>query len=158
VRDELERLVQPGGGEVRADGCGGRQQLEQPVLVVLLSVGHARVRVPVGQRQQDPRERDAIGDAVMHPRDQRHAVPVAVDHIDLPQRLGAIERGRHQFAGECLELAAASGFGQRELVQVAVQVEVGIVLPSRGSQAGARLGDALAEAREALDEALAQDR
>ena len=88
---------------------------------------------------------------------QRAAVAVALEQVDVPQRAcsrssGATIRSRD----ELLQRRAVAGRGQREAVEVQVRVEVRVVLPARAA-AGQALVDPLAKAREALDDALAED-
>ena len=59
-------------------------------------LARSRRRAIVGEREQHARERDPIGDAVVDSGDHRGAVSVAVDEMEVPERLGAVERIRHQ--------------------------------------------------------------
>ena len=76
--------------------------------------------------------------------------------VDVPQRLVARRAASRQVADELLERAPVAGRGQRDAVDVQVEVEAG-----SSSQAappsGPLVDRPLAEAREAVDEALAQD-
>jgi hypothetical protein len=63
--------------------------------------------------------------------DHRHPGAEAVDEVPVPERLAAIERTRDQVADQRLERAFVSGRGNREVVDVKLQVEVRIVLPRR---------------------------
>lgn len=56
----------------------------------------------IGHRQQDTRQRDAVGDAVVDSQQQRATGSVAVDEVGVPQRLVAIQRRRREIADELL--------------------------------------------------------
>ena len=97
-----------------------------------------RGRLAVGQRQHHAREGDAVGDAVVHPREHRRAVSVAVDQVDLPQRARAVERHRDAVRDEGLQRRAVTRRGQRDVVDVQVEIELD-VLPVR-ARSGPRPG------------------
>jgi hypothetical protein len=81
----------------------------------------------------------------------------SVDHIRLPQRPIAVERHHHQVCDQLLQCGAVAGRGQRPMVHVVLEREVWIVLPPRRAQRHATLGDALAKAGVAFDQALLPD-
>ena len=117
----------------------------------------ARVRLGVGEREQHARERDPIGDAVVHARVQDASLAVAVDQVEVPQRLRAVERRGHQVADQLLQRGAVAGRGQGDVMQVQLAVEVRVVLPEGASAQAAALDRALAEARVAGDEPFVHD-
>jgi hypothetical protein len=90
---------------------------------------------------------------VVHADDDRAARPVALDQIEVPERLGRVERGRHQVADELLERALVVGSGEGEVMDVEVGVEV-LVLGPVGRPPRPRLDDALGEAGKAVDHPL----
>ena len=112
------------------------------------------VGVLVGERQHHPRQRDAVRDAVVHPRDEGRAAPVVVDQVEVPERLGAVQRRRHEVRTSSLQLRRAAGVRQASVVEVAVEVELGVVLPVRTTERERGLHRALAEAHEAPHQAL----
>jgi hypothetical protein len=116
-----------------------------------VAVGRRRA---VGQRQHHAREGDAVGDAVVHAREHRGAVAVAVDQVDLPQRARAVERHRRAVRDEGLQRSAVTRRGQRDVVDVQAEIELD-VLPMWACHA---LDGALGEAIEPLDKALLDDR
>ena len=70
-----------------------------------------RGRSAVGQRQHHARERDAVGDAVVHPHEHRGAGAEAVDEVHLPQRARAVERRGDAVGDEGLERRRSPGAG-----------------------------------------------
>ena len=112
------------------------------------------VRRLVGEREQDAAERDPVGDAVVDPADQRGAIAVAVDELELPEGLRAIERAGHQVGDEDLERGAVARRGQRDAMEVKVEVEVRVVLPVRPRERRPPLHHPLAKPGKALDHPL----
>ena len=114
-----------------------------------------RRRPAVGQRQHHAREGDAVGDAVVHAREHRRAVAVAVDQVDLPQRARAVERHGRPVARRSASSAARSpGAGSAtwwtcRSRSSSTSSQCGPVTPSTGRWR---------EAVEPLDEALVDDR
>ena len=158
VRDQLEALVQRRARQVGRRRRRGLSRARHDPAAPAASSGGARL--PPGSSSVSDSstagQRDAVGDAVVHARDQCAAGAVPVHDVHVPQRAGRIQRRHHQLAGQALESAAIAGRGQSEVVEVEVEVErprgpprPGTPTPSRGSD------DALAEAREPFDQALA---
>ena len=68
----------------------------------------------------------------MNLREQPHAsVLETVDQVELPQRLGAVERAREDPSDLLGELRIRGRRGQRQLAHVVLQVEVRVVDPVR---------------------------
>ena len=111
----------------------------------------------IGERQHHLGERDAVGDAVVHPGDHGRAVSEPVDEVDLPQRAVVIKRRRDQFADQFLQRARVAGRRERQMVHVMLEIEVGVVLPAGWAQRHAALDHALAKPGIASDEAAAVD-
>ena len=155
VDGELEAFVDRGLGGVRARSRGGGQGLGPPVRLIDRRGRDARVGGVIGEREQHARQRDAVGDAVVHAREHGGAGPIALDHVQVPQWLGAVQRRDHQVGDQRLQRRLVARRRQGEPVHVQIEVEVRDVLPARHAEPQGRLGDALAETREALDEALA---
>jgi hypothetical protein len=65
---------------------------------------------------------------------QRRAAVVVVDEVVAPQRPVRVERDREQVGGHLLQLGLVVAGGQGGVVQVAVEVEVGIVHPVGGAR------------------------
>ena len=63
-----------------------------------------------------------------------------------------VEGHRHPLLDECRELARAAGRRQGDPVHVVVEVELRVVLPVLGAEAEARVGEALPEHREVVDD------
>ena len=114
VREHLEALVGERAGRRPPGMHGARDRAghdaTQPAPAARRRGGRrdARVRVRVGERQQHARERDPVGDAVVHARVQGAALAVAVDQVEVPERLRAVERLGHQVADQLLERGAVA--------------------------------------------------
>ena len=115
-----------------------------------------RLAVGVGQREHHAGQRDAVGDGVVHPHQQCAAAAEALQQVDVPQRLGPVERRGHEIGDDLLERAAVARSGHADTVEVHLRVEVRVVLPA-GSATRPPLARALAEAREVLDDTRAED-
>ena len=115
----------------RADalGHGGVFFFFQPApgqrLLALVVLAH------FGERKQHLHQGDAVGVTVVDARDQRRTAVVSFDQVELPERLGLVERRRGQLAGQSFEFALAALAGQRGQADVPVEVEIGVVLPER---------------------------
>ena len=118
--------------------------------------GRGRGRA-VGQEQHHPRERDAVGDAVMNAEQDGRARFESVDEVDLPQRAVALQRCRDTVGDERLQRGPVVRRRQRDVVEVQLGIEARVVLPVRSGEQGA-LDRALAEAREAPDHPLEEGR
>ena len=82
--------------------------------------------------------------------------PIALEQVDVPQRALAVQRRGDEVGDDLLQGRLVAGRGQRAPVEVQARLERGVVAPD-GRPAGQALVDALAEAREALDDALDED-
>ena len=163
LRERL-RVLDRGGDACRAGACTvvdpGVQRPPRPrvrpirrrTVLRRLAEGGAGGSPSVSELEHHARERDAVGDAVMHPDEDRGAGAEAVDQIDLPERTRAVEGLRQPVRHELLERRLVARRRQRHVVEVQVEVEVG-VLPVR---AGQTLDGPLAEAVEAVDDPLAE--
>jgi hypothetical protein len=91
---------------------------------------YADLRREVEQQAEDLGARHAVDDRVMDLREHGDVARAqAADDVQLPQRLGAVQRPRHDPRDLLGELLVASRRGQAELAHVEVQVEVEVVDP-----------------------------
>ena len=109
------------------------------------------------------------GDAVHHRVMQAHqedrvAALMALDDRDSPERMISVKPLTEQLPDEGREHAIVAGRGHRDLFDMAIEVEVGVVLPRRIGEAQGRGYHALAIARqqmqpgsEQLDELIARE-
>ena len=110
----------------------------------------------VGAQVHDHRQqvgaRDAVDQRVVR-LGQHGPAPVleALDHPDLPERLGAVELLGHHPADQLAELALAARGGQRGVAQVVLDVEVRVVDPDRTPQLEGDEADLLAVARDQVE-------
>ena len=82
----------------------------------------------------------------MNLREQPHAsVLETVDQVELPQRLGAVERAREDPSDLLGELRIRGRRGQRQLAHVVLQVEVRVVDPVGVVEPERNLGEAPAQ-------------
>jgi ClpP class serine protease len=144
--------VRHGSRDRPSDGQTADAAAPLPALLGLLELTAGGL---VHQQYHHAGERHAIRHAVVQARDERRALAVAVDEVHMPERLRAVEQQRDQVRHQLLECAAVARWRQREPVEVQVDVEVRVVLPDRAAEAV--LVDALAELREALDDARPDD-
>ncbi|MCX7145255.1 MAG: hypothetical protein NT042_03415 [Sulfuritalea sp.] len=107
-------------------------------------------RRKIGEREDDPHQRNAVGDAVMDAGDQCRTTFVILDQVEAPQRLSWIEWLHGEFAGQRLQFLLAGLVRQDAALEVCVDIEIGIVLPEG---AGDLLYRALAKAPVASDQA-----
>jgi hypothetical protein len=127
--------------------------------VVVLASRHlvAPLGAEVEQDAEDLRARHAVDDRVVDLGQHRHApLGQAVDDVELPQRVRAIERPRDDacdLLGERMLVARRRGGG---LADVEVEVEVLVLDPVRVVQAERHLGQAPAEGRQQV-QALADE-
>ncbi len=92
----------------------------------------------------------AVGDGVVHLLQQRRSPSrQAVDQDELPEGTGAVDRVLHELRGQVEELALGAGFGQGQVPDVAVDVEVRVVLPLGRGHAAEGRDDALVQAGDA---------
>ena len=118
---QSDRLV-PGAVE-HAEQAGAR-------LIGRLGDLHGRGTGIVGQREQDPRQRDPVGDRVVHPEDECLAgAQVRRDQVDVPQRARPVQGLADQVGDERLQLRTPGRCRQLDGVQVCLDVEVRSVLP-----------------------------
>ena len=106
------------------------------------------------QGQQHPRQRDAVRERVVDAQEHRRALPVAVDEVELPERVGVVERLGEVALDVVLERAVVTRRRQGEPPQVPVEGEVLVVHPpglaeDTGDTGGVR---SLVEDRERLDD------
>jgi hypothetical protein len=135
-------VLQPGlGAEI--DGAdhalGHRLEDAVPEEVVGAVVGAAHLRrrsrplggvgLGIGEGEHDADQGDAVGDAVVDAHHQGRAAVVVVDQVEAPQRTVGVERRGQQVGRHVLQLRLVVACRQRHVVQVAVEVEVGVVLP-----------------------------
>ena len=79
----------------------------------------------------------AVGDGVVQLLNERaFAAAQTFDQGELPQRAGPVEWVGGDDAGEVEQLAKVAGLGQRNVANVVLQVEVGIVDPHRRREVG----------------------
>ena len=112
--------------------------VRQPVAAIVfrrrLPLAGRRVHAAVGDRQHHRDQCDAVADAVVHAGDQCAATFVAVDQVELPERVRRVERRVRQFADERLQrlALALAAFAVELLMQhVALQVEAVVADPAR---------------------------
>ncbi len=117
-----------------------------------------RNRGPGLQVQEDRGELDpgqAVGHRVVQHLEQRDATALEpVDQPDVPERPGAVERARHQLGTQFEQLGLRAGPRQRGLVDVAADVEIGVVHPDRRRLPEHREPDDLAQLRHEVQPAL----
>ena len=145
VPDHLNHLVGEASPDVaagRGDASGGANQVaDQTAYPAALGLPgflgvDARVGLGIGQRKQDPGQRDPIGDAVVHAGDDRGAGAVAVHEVPVPQRTGPVKRLGRQISDQFLQGGPVAGRRQGGVVQMQVEVEVRVVLPDSDRVAG----------------------
>ena len=108
-----------------------------------------RVGAQVHDHRQQVRAGDPVDQGVVRLGQHRPAAVLeALDHPDLPERLGAVELLRHDPADELAQLALATGGGQRRVAQVVLNVEMRVVDPDRAPQLERDEADLLAVARD----------
>ena len=91
----------------------------------------------------------------MHLREQRRLPALeSVDDRELPQRARSVERVDGQHRDEVVELAERPGLRQRDVAEVVLEVEVGIVGPHRGAEVDRARLHPPAQARDARDRLL----
>ncbi len=122
---------------------GGRSIVREP----------GRIAIGVGEREHHARQRDAIRDRVMHPDQDRAPVAIALQQVDVPERPPVVQRRGDEVGDHLLQGASVGGCRQGDPVEVQVRFERRILLPG-GRASGEALVDALAEPREAIDDAL----
>jgi hypothetical protein len=167
VGGDVEDLVHQGAGGVtyarRHRGDRSRDRVHRSrAMPVAVAVRERRgrdraVRRVVGERHHHARERDPVRDAVVHPGDDRAARTVALDEVHVPQRFVVVERRGHQVGHQLQQSRLVARCRKGETVKVVLEIEARIVLPGDRAPRDARLGDALAEAGEALDQAFPAD-
>jgi hypothetical protein len=109
----------------------------------------------VEEQHRDLDRRDPIHERVMRlAHDRPAAAAQAADEVHAPQRVGGVQRRGQQRAGQLTQLARARGRRQRHRVDVAGDVEAGVVGPVRVAEAEPRPRHAAAEARHVLQAAL----
>ena len=96
------------------------------------------------------------GDAVDHRlvglAEQREAIALdALDQVDLPQRVAAIQRAAHDPRDEVVELLERAGSRKRRAPDVERHVEALVIHPDRGGDPTGHLAQALAIARDIGD-------
>ena len=116
----------------------------------------AGLAADVGEREHHAGQCDPVGDRMVQAHEQRAPDPVALQEVDVPERLGPVERRGHEVGDQLTQRAPVAGRGNAKPVEVAPQVEIRVVLPGRG-RARQALGRPPAEAREALHHAFADD-
>jgi len=106
-------------------------------------------RLGVVEDAHDLGARHAVDRRVVDLReDAGPAALEAVDHVELPQRARAVERPRHDPRDLLGELRIAARLGERQLADVVVEVEVGVVDPVRVVEAERHLAHAPAQRRQ----------
>ena len=75
----------------------------------------------------------------------------ALEHVELPERLRAVERSRQDTADRPLQLWAAAGRRDRRPPEVEVEVEALVVDPERTGEVERHRQDALSEAGRQMD-------
>src|SRR3546814_20181701 len=105
-------------------------------------------------------QRDAVVVAVVQARDERRAARVALDQVELPERPVLVERTRGELAGEAFQRALLRAVarrpppvalsGQHGALPVPVEVQMGVLLPSRTRRAVHRLVPAAPSGQDAL--------
>ena len=108
---------------------------------------------------------DAVHHRVMQPhQEDRVAALMALDDRDPPERMVSVKPLTEQLPDEGREHAVVARRGHRDLFDMAIEVEVGVVLPRRIREAQGRGYHALAIAREQvqpgseqLDELIARE-
>ena len=101
---------------------------------LLVQLGHAELTDPVAYGVMDDRE------------DRRTLLLQSVDHHELPQRPGAVERLGIELGGEVEQLALGAGGGEHDFAKVRVDVELGVWHPCRRRQPSEAGDHALVEA------------
>ena len=92
--------------------------------------------------------RHAVDRRMVDLAQQRHvAVVEALDHVDLPQRPGPVERPAHDLAGERGELGRLAGGGEDVAADVVVEIEVRVLDPDGVVEAERHLHHPAAEGR-----------
>ena len=84
----------------------------------------------VGQREQHLGQRDAVGQRVVQPHEDRRALGQALDQVDVPQRSVAGQRGGQELRDVGLQGRVVTGRVQTHLPHVAAQVERPGVAPA----------------------------
>src|SRR5689334_8852464 len=84
----------------------------------------------------------------MDPRQDHRSAVVAIDQVDVPQRLREVERRAHVLADESAQRLVASRRRERDVAHVVVDVELDVVLPVRHAGSGPRPNHALMKATE----------
>ena len=129
LADEAEGHPQPAGEQVAQQvlAIGWRGFVGRP-----FDAGRVdgwwlgRVAVEVEELQRQLHAALAVGDGVVQLLDQRRlAAAQTVDHRELPQRTGALERVAGDQAGQVEQLAHRARLGQRHVADVVVDVEAG---------------------------------
>jgi len=69
-------------------------------------------------------QRNAIGNAVVQAHQQRAALPIMLDVVHLPQRLGEIERRAHQVADKFLQRGLVARRRQRDTMNVRIEIKI----------------------------------
>ena len=139
-------------------GGGVAEQLEVVGDVLgLAPLGRRRVGglgLEVEQVDHQLGARRAVDGGVVDLGDDADAVLLeALDHPQLPQRAGAVERGAGDLAGHLAQLAAAAGAGAADAADVEVEVEVGVLDPDRVGQVERHLHQPAAERRHQVEPA-----
>ena len=125
------------GGIVVGDRCG----LDGGAL--------GRVALEVDEFERQAESTLAVGDRVVEALHHgRLAAAESVDHHELPQGSGAVERVHEERRREPVEVGPRAPTAQGDVLEVVVEVEVGIDLPLRRRQPPEHRGDPLAETRE----------
>jgi hypothetical protein len=135
VRQRARQPAQRAHALLRDAGEAAGEHLE---LTGLVPADRCRSRggqaAPLGRRvEQDAEDlgaRHAIDGGMVHLGQDRHAVAVeAVDEVELPQWAGAIQRPGDDACDLLSEHAGIAGSGERQLADVELEVELGLVVP-----------------------------
>jgi hypothetical protein len=118
---------------------------------VLLDDGIGGVALEVDEHRRQPDAAHAVGDRVVHLRQQRGpSVRQAFDDRVAPERAGPIEGIREVRSRVVEELAIGARRRQPDAAHVEVEIERRVVDPRRRRHAGGRRHDLLAEAGDLL--------
>ena len=136
LHDVLERLDH----QLEAGGLGPRRPRRR--------LGPHGIRAQVHDHRQQVRAGNPVDQRVVRLGQHRPAAVLeALDHPDLPERLGAIELLRHHATDQLAQFALAARSGQRRVAQVVLDVEVRVVDPDRTPQLEGNEADLLAITR-----------
>ena len=141
-----DRRARDGLGVAREQRRGRRLGPGDPLVLVLGGLGH---RLDVEEDRRDVDSRDAVDERVVGLGHEREALAgQALDHPDLPQRLGAVELLGEDASRHVAQLLLGARRRQGRMAHVVFEVERRVVDPERAAGGDRGEGELLAEARD----------